>query len=126
MPRLLTRKQFRALPYIDAALPWRRLASAVLLTACTDAHAGDVEAGEWVQHSHQARQWADLIDLPAWPPRPDQLGSKGQLGKRAYQRTAPPRPTADHFRGNESELAEPAPDAPAFFELASLRVSVPG
>jgi hypothetical protein len=74
-------KTLRQLPYTDAHRQWRRLAAAVLLTACTDAKAGDEAARAWL-HSDQAHQWAGLVDLPAWPPNPEQLASRRKLTRR--------------------------------------------
>lgn len=80
----LTRAAWRALPYTENPLAWRRLAAATLLQACTDAHAGDHHAADWL-HSHQAHEWAGLVDLPDWPPRLDQLDNRTRLQARARE-----------------------------------------
>jgi hypothetical protein len=72
----------RKLPYVDDSRPYKRLAVAALLQACTDAHAGDDGAWAWV-HGGQARRWAEALDLPNWPPRWEQLDSRLRLRARA-------------------------------------------
>jgi hypothetical protein len=59
-------------------MPFRRPDAAALLQATLDANKGDCEARRWL-HPDQARSWADLVDLPEWPPRLDQLGNKATL-----------------------------------------------
>ena len=64
---------------------FRWLAAAVQQSGCTSAEADDVMEQQWL-HSKQARTWAELLDLPNWPPRLEQLSSRT---KRARHRREP-------------------------------------
>ena len=115
MPRLrpITRRQWRALPYVDNPMPFRRLAAAALLQATLDANKGDACAQAWL-HSDQAHEWADLLDLPAWPPRPEQLGNRTTLAKRGRAPAAAPvepigRIRSRHPDDNRDVIALPFP-----------------
>jgi hypothetical protein len=88
-PRRLTRRQLRELPYVDNPMPFRRLAAAALLQATLDARTGDTAAVRWL-HSDQAHEWAGLLDLPTWPPKIEQLGSRAELIKRGRAPAAAP------------------------------------
>jgi hypothetical protein len=86
--RKSTWAHWRDLPYTDSPAPWRRLACAMLLSAALDAHAGRPDALEWV-NSDTARQLAELVDLPTWPPDPDQLAGRAELRRRAAYTLGP-------------------------------------
>jgi hypothetical protein len=88
---LITRRQWQEAPYVEDPQPWRRLAAAVLLQGCLDAHAGRLDARVWL-HSDQAHAWAGLLDLPHWPPRLDQLAGRTALQRRASANPSPPPP----------------------------------
>jgi hypothetical protein len=68
--------------YTDAPAPWRKLACALLLGGALGAYARDQADAEWV-NSDFARRLADAVDLPEWPPRAEQLGSRRDLVRRA-------------------------------------------
>lgn len=47
---------------------FRALALSVILRATMDARGGDEDARRWLMEGEGA-DWADLLDLPQWPPR---------------------------------------------------------
>lgn len=87
-PGGLTEREWRTLPYAGPPERFHHLLCAVLLQACLDAHDGDEGARRFIS-SPQAREWADLVDLPAWPPLPEQLGNRSELRQRAGRALRP-------------------------------------
>jgi hypothetical protein len=55
-------------PVADDPGPYRVLALAVLEQAVRDARRGRDGARDWIT-SYEAKRWADMLDLPTWPPR---------------------------------------------------------
>ncbi len=76
---------WKRLPTTDDPRPWRRLACAMLLGGALGAYEKDPDDLAWVQ-SDTARKLADLVDLPDWPPKPEQLAAIG--GRQNLQRLA--------------------------------------
>ena len=68
-------------PVVDPTAPWHRLVAAVLLQGALDAYARDGEAMEWLA-GDEARDLAAAIGLRRWPPAPEQLASRAELGRR--------------------------------------------
>jgi hypothetical protein len=72
----------------DDSLPFRRVACMMLLSGYLDAGRGDLGARRWVE-SPAAKLIADVIDLPHWPPRPDQFYTLDELERRATDLSGP-------------------------------------
>lgn len=61
--------------WLDDNAPYRRLIAAILLQAIAEACHGDDKALQWL-YGEEAHQWAEAIDLLAWPPDIEMLKSK--------------------------------------------------
>ena len=70
--------------YTDEHRGWRRLACRLLLDGALGAHAHNPLDVAWV-NSDSARTLAELVGLPHWPPRREQLVGARELTERARE-----------------------------------------
>jgi hypothetical protein len=84
---------------------FRRVACMMLLSGYLGAGQGDLSDRKWIE-GPEARLLADLVDLPYWPPRPDQFYSVDELERRALLLSGPVHASRTLYARNGGRLTD--------------------